>query len=629
MIISGSLGQRCLPLVEEIAQLSSIYVFCRQKTHHEEWAKRHRKVKGVFTQVEHICNTLRRDVHQSESTLTPISVVNNSSNNLDELDQSFMYSQLLKETLLEIEYDKKAKKELVDFCLEQYADNNNELKIINEFYESYNPGRAIYWYTRECFTYSMLNKALRTQDLAVIIKMGFFIQDLHRQITQLHSKSDKRYSMSVYRGQGMLNAEFEKVKESQGGLLSFNNFLSTSMERETSLGFARRALENAELTAILFKMKVDPSISSTPFTSVDNVSFFEAEKEILFSMHSVFRIDKKKQIGERLWQIDLTLTSENDQQLKNLTDHMRKEIGDESGWHRMGRLMLEMGEFKKALEIYDTLLQAMPIDVVDDIDSKKSIVAMYTNVGEANREMGDYSTALSYYEKALEIQHTILPADHPDLGITYNNIGMVHQSTEDYSKALSYYERTLAILQESPTPNYSELAVTNNNMGEAHRGMGDYTVALSYYEKTFAIQQKYLPSNHPSLATTYNNIATVHHSMKDFSQALSYMNKTLEIQQKSLPPNHPSLIVTHSNMAAAFEHLKQYKKAVEHAECAFDTACRVYGLSHSETIENQRYLDQLQRLLGRIPQDSPDSQKIPFVQSHGTTQPSLIMDEWY
>ena len=38
----------------------------------------------------------------------------------------------------------------------------------------------------------------------------------------------------VYRGQGMLHADFEKMKNSKGALLSFNNFLSTSVDRDVS-----------------------------------------------------------------------------------------------------------------------------------------------------------------------------------------------------------------------------------------------------------------------------------------------------------------------------------------------------------------------------------------------------------
>jgi hypothetical protein len=77
----------------------------------------------------------------------------------------------------------------------------------------------------------MLNRALRTLEADTIINMGFFIRDLHRQIVdayQVQRNSYRGESFIVYRGQGLSNSDFEKLMNSKGGLMSFNNFLSTS-----------------------------------------------------------------------------------------------------------------------------------------------------------------------------------------------------------------------------------------------------------------------------------------------------------------------------------------------------------------------------------------------------------------
>ncbi|CAF3769962.1 unnamed protein product [Rotaria sp. Silwood1] len=102
------------------------------------------------------------------------------------------------------------------------------------------------------------------------------------------------------------------MKKNQGGLISFNNFLSTSTSKEVALCFAQNALKKSEKVAILFEMTIDPSISSVPFTSLDKLSYFqEKEKEILFSMHTVFRIGEIKPLDDnndnsRFWHVYLT-----------------------------------------------------------------------------------------------------------------------------------------------------------------------------------------------------------------------------------------------------------------------------------------------------------------------------------
>jgi hypothetical protein len=76
--------------------------------------------------------------------------------------------------------------------------------------------------------------------------------------------------------------EFKKIKNDQGGLLLFNNFLSTSTTREVSLGFTHCAFYNPDLTAVLFQIDIDPSILTTRFHSLDDLSyFFYSKKEIL------------------------------------------------------------------------------------------------------------------------------------------------------------------------------------------------------------------------------------------------------------------------------------------------------------------------------------------------------------
>jgi hypothetical protein len=97
LITSDSLGERFIPLIDDKIQIDSIYVFCTNKIKHESWANKHRKIKGIFSHIELICHILKKDVRQSDSDLIPISIVSTTySFDMNELDQSFMYSQLLK-----------------------------------------------------------------------------------------------------------------------------------------------------------------------------------------------------------------------------------------------------------------------------------------------------------------------------------------------------------------------------------------------------------------------------------------------------------------------------------------------------------------------------------------------------
>ncbi len=564
--------------------------------------KKWTKVKGVFIDISFICVQLKRDIQQCEQTLTPIGIVSASSAiDLHELDPSFMYSQLLKEILLKMEHSERVKQEFVNFLRVWYHENHAQLHTIDKFERDYDRSSPIWWYTKESFIFSMLNRALRTQDIDIIMMMGFIIRDLHRQIEELHSKVNYHHPYTVYRGQGLASAEFEKLRKSKGGLLSFNNFLSTSADRNVSLAFADSARDNPELTGILFRIEIDPSISSTPFALLNTITNFSDENEILFSMHTVFRIGEMQHIEGRLWQIDLILTNDNDQQLKLLTDYLRNETKGTTWQHRLGNLMFKIGEFEKAKIYFKTL-----IDTISDEESIHwtfhnqlacaqlnngnfkaaltsfenaleiqqkilpsnpfALAKLYNNIGITHKSMGNYSDAQSYYTKALELGHKTLPSSLPFLGEIYNNIAELHNAMGDHSTALKYLHITLQIRQKHLPPTHPDLASIYNNIGEIHDEMGDHDTALSHYNQTLEILRKALIMSHPSWATAYSNIGEVHDKKGDYPTALLYYKKALEIQQKILPSIHPELAMTYGRIAMIYHFMGDNMTALSYLQ---------------------------------------------------------------
>ncbi|CAF1424150.1 unnamed protein product [Rotaria sp. Silwood1] len=552
MIISGSLGKNIMPRVHNMSQVYSIFIFCGNKQQHEQWIKDWSKIKGLFTDILPICEALKKVTQQCEHNATSISMMTTSNNacktNLDQLHSSFMYTQILKEILLTIKFKKQHINEFIDYCRDVFDDNKDALVDINKFEENYSKETPIWWYTFECFLYPMLNRALRLMEMDVIIKMGFFIDDLHRHIEQLHSEqfgnSQSGEILTVYRGQSLSMADFEQMQKTKGGLISFNNFLSTSKRRDVSLNFARDALLNPDMIGILFVMTIDRSKSTAPFASLNDVSCYkDTEDEILFSMHTIFRIQNIIPINEknRLFQVDLTLTNDNDEDLRTLTQLMREDLlPDEEGWYRLTKLLLRMGQPENAQEICEFLLNS-----ATDV-KKKGLI--YFLIGWAKDDQGKYQDALQFQEKSLEIRQKTLPPNHLDLAHSYNHIGALYHSMRNYSKALSYYEKALEIRRQSLPPNHRDLAKSYTNIGAVYNLIGEYSKALSSHKKALEMRQQSLPTNHPDLAMSYNNIGMVYNNMGDYAEARSFYEHAVDIAQRTLPPNHPHIRAYRNNL---------------------------------------------------------------------------------
>ncbi|CAF3600309.1 unnamed protein product [Rotaria sp. Silwood1] len=182
MVVSGSLGQSVMPIVHSMAQLDSIFIFCSNKARYEHLMTEGPKVKGILTHIDMIYKSLYQTTYHFNQDSMPMNFLSasgasSSGTNLNQSDLNFMYSQLFKEMLLNIDDDDaRSIKELVEYCREKYSDNQVELKKIDQFEQEYRQHPPIWWYTCECFIYHMLNRALGTLDVDIILKMEFFIE---------------------------------------------------------------------------------------------------------------------------------------------------------------------------------------------------------------------------------------------------------------------------------------------------------------------------------------------------------------------------------------------------------------------------------------------------------------------
>jgi tetratricopeptide (TPR) repeat protein len=601
MIISEAFSPIIVPVVEAISQVRSVYIVCENKAQHEKWVQQWSKLKGVYTDIISIYEALQQTAHDCDQNSISVGFVKpsdeTSKENLDQLNQSFMYTQILKEILLTIDFEQSHINEFLTYCREQCIDNVAALKNFDKIEKEYRDRQPIWWYTYDCFIYSMLNRALRLMEVDLIIKMGFFVRDLHNHIAMLHSKQYGGHhgsdSFTVYRGQGLSQTDFDELMKTKGGLMSFNNFLSTSLDRAVSLAFAESNQCASDLIGVLFEITISPSISTYPFANIRNDSYYHEEEEILFSMHSVFRIRQIKQIDTngRLWQVDLTLTSENDPQLNALTKCLQEDTEESTGWLRLGKLMIKMGHFDKAEELYETLLK----QTTNEGENKAHL---FHHVGLIKEGQGKYAEATEFCEKSLEIYQKTLPANHLDLAILHNNIGAMYNNMGEYSKAVSYYEKALEIKQNTLPANHPSLATSYNNIGGVYNNMGEYSKALSCFEKALEIYQKTLPANHPLVATSYSNISAMHNNMGAYSKALSYCEKTIEIFQKTLPANHPHLAISYSNISVMYSSMGEYSKALSCYEKALEIFQKTLPENHPLLATSYNNIGELYRNLG-------------------------------
>ncbi|CAF2879297.1 unnamed protein product [Rotaria sp. Silwood2] len=134
LIICGDLCQSIVPLIHNKVQLYSIYVFPGEQEKYEEWTKNWSKIKGIFSEITQICDSVQQCARQCDED----SIVISAASSLNQIEPSFVYTQLFKEIILEINFDdNKTIKDLVEYACNKYTGNDQQLKIIDEFAREY------------------------------------------------------------------------------------------------------------------------------------------------------------------------------------------------------------------------------------------------------------------------------------------------------------------------------------------------------------------------------------------------------------------------------------------------------------------------------------------------------------
>jgi hypothetical protein len=246
---------------------------------------------------------------------------------LSKENKQFIAFQLLLDIILRLDQTSYAKAELLEFCRSKYHDKPKQLEEIGNFDRDYQSENAAKWYTKDSFLHRLLNQSLRVETIDHIVKMRYYIHDLHNQLAELQKdfiqslKEEK--NLTLYRGQPMKKKELDDLKENKDGFISMNSFLSATQDEKVAFMFSGdgQTTEPDEVS-VIYEMLIDTNIRSTPYAKIKSVN--PDEQEILFSMGSIFRIgDVEKVIDHAgVFRVKLTMVHIEDQLWNKLTAHL-------------------------------------------------------------------------------------------------------------------------------------------------------------------------------------------------------------------------------------------------------------------------------------------------------------------
>ncbi|CAM4858384.1 unnamed protein product [Rotaria socialis] len=157
------------------------------------------------------------------------------------------------------------------------------------------------------------------------------------------------------------------------------------------------------------------------------------------------------------------------------------------------------------------------------------------NLGVYHQLQKEYSTALIFFERALEAVK-----NHPlDTAMIHSYLGLLHCDRRQWLLSLKHYEQALELYKRHlSTANHPTIALVHDGLGTLYLNKGEYRAAQREFERCLELQLRVLSSKHPDVAGTYNNLGGVFNEMGHYEQALLYHYEALAIATATLPMDH-------------------------------------------------------------------------------------------
>lgn len=266
--------------------------------------------------------------------------------------------------------------------------------------------------------------------------------------------------------------------------------------------------------------------------------------------------------------------------LNDLNDNQRVAIINIS----LGAVQLRQGDYNATIK---TLTESAAY--FEEAGDKTNAAKCYSNISTALAELNNYSDAIEYNERALEIfeqqnmsqfQLITLPnlaaqnfkngdtlkaidynleaeklaiemGNKRSLSIIYNNLGSIFLDS-DPNKAIDYLEKTIQLKNELNLKSGLEVAL--GNLGYLRMKEGDYNSAIAFYKQVESIV------NGKQLVLTYNQLRDCFSSINQTAIALEYSEKAQHLNDSLLNAENQKIF---TEIQTKYETEKKEKEIFE------------------------------------------------------------------
>jgi tetratricopeptide (TPR) repeat protein len=229
-----------------------------------------------------------------------------------------------------------------------------------------------------------------------------------------------------------------------------------------------------------------------------------------------------------------------------------------AAYNNVGTLLHDMGRYSEALEYLE---KALPYFSPYDMEHDELLPTLYTNLSVTYKWLDNYEQAIHYNAEALRVSMKQFGEEHEITAECYNNMGQLYSKMKEHEKSLEALLKSTAIFEKLEGDFDFERATCYNNVAGAYKELAQYPQAEEYYLKSLELRKKVLGENNPRLATVYNNLGVFFRDLKEYDKALEYYEQAVRLWETSAI-TRKNLIPGYGNLAVIYDRLGRYEEAL-------------------------------------------------------------------
>ena len=186
------------------------------------------------------------------------------------------------------------------------------------------------------------------------------------------------------------------------------------------------------------------------------------------------------------------------------------------------------GRYFEALELLEQSLNIVKMHLNDAhaVESNAEELELLNSIGHVYFSQGQYSTALGYYNQALEI--ATANGYQSNIAWITANIGNVLSVQGDYSSALDRHYSALEFTRDTGLrPNEIDVLI---NIGRTYHNQAEYSQALEILQQAFSLSAEL--GHKPEQADIFSDLSLISEDQGNHAQALKYAEQSLDIYEE-------------------------------------------------------------------------------------------------